>query len=356
MKKDYYEVLGVNKGASKDEIKKAFRKLAHEYHPDKGTGNEAKFKEVSEAYATLSDDNKRAQYDQFGHAGAGMGGGAGGFGGFDFSGFQGGFGGQGVEFDLGDIFGDFFGGGRTRQKKGSDITVDVKISFKESVFGADKKVNITKTSACSRCRGEGGEPGTSYSTCGTCNGKGSVKDLKRTILGSISTTRICDTCKGKGKIPKEKCRTCHGAGLERKSTELEFRIPAGIEDGEVLRMSGAGEAVAGGVPGDLYVRIHVESHKTLTKQGHNLVMNLGVKLSEALLGAEKEIDTVDGKITVKIPSGISWGEILKVRGHGVALDKRKERGDLLIKVSIDLPKKLSRNTQKIVEELKKEGL
>lgn len=293
MKKDYYETLGVNKGASKDEIKKAFRKLAHEYHPDKGTGNEAKFKEISEAYATLSDDSKRATYDQFGHsayggAGAGSGGfggqGAGGFGGFDFSGFTQG---QGVEFDIGDIFGDIFGGGRSRNKRGSDITIDTKITFKESVFGTDRKVNLTKTGVCSHCKGRGGEPSSEYKSCNTCNGKGTIRDTKRTILGSMSTTRTCDTCHGKGEVPKSVCRVCRGQGIEKKTEEIEFSIPAGIEHGEVLRLSGAGEAIVGGTPGDLYIRVHVSPDMNFKKRGSDLVMDMHIKLSEALLGIEK---------------------------------------------------------------------
>ncbi len=363
-KRDYYEILGVNKGASKDEIKKAFRKLAHEYHPDKGTGNTEKFKEVNEAYSTLSDDTKRAQYDQFGHAGSQFGGGAsgqGGFGGFDFGGggfdFSGFQNGGGMEFDLGDIFGDFFGGGRRqKQKRGSDITVDVKLTFKEAVFGVDRKVNITKTSKCNHCKGNGGEPGAEFTDCHTCNGKGTIRETKRTILGSMSTQRICDTCNGKGTIPKKKCSVCHGVGTTRKSEEIEFRIPAGIENGEVLRLSGAGEAVSGGTSGDLYIRVHVATHEHFVKSSCNLEMDLHLKLSEALLGVKKNIETLDGPIEVSIPAGISWGEMLRIKGKGVPHEKSKARGDIILHIKIDIPKKLSKNSQKIVEELKKEGI
>jgi molecular chaperone DnaJ len=358
-KKDYYESLGIPKGASKEEIKKAFRALALKYHPDKG-GDGEKFKEVSEAYSVLSDDAKRAQYDRFGHGGPNMGGGqgAGGFGGggFDFSGFDFGGGGQGVEFDLGDLFGDFFGGGRQRQKKGADITVDVKITFKESMFGVDKKVTMNKTSTCSHCKGQGGEPGTDYANCGTCNGKGTVRDTKRTILGSISTTRTCDTCKGKGKVPRQKCSVCHGQGIQKKTDDLEFHIPAGIEHGEVLRLSGAGEAIIGGIPGDLYIRIHVTPDPQFKKQGHDLHLDLHIKLSEALLGVEKNITTHDGNLSLKIPEGIAFNQVLRVKEKGVVMGKKKERGDLLIHIKIDMPKKMSKKARTLVDELREEGV
>ncbi len=360
MSKNYYETLGLNKGASKDEIKKAFRKLAHEHHPDKKGGNDAKFKEVSEAYSVLSDDAKRSQYDQFGSAGPNMGGGGGfdpgnmNWGGFDFNGFQNG---QGMEFDLGDIFGDFFGGGggRKKQKRGSDINVDVRLTFRESVFGTDKKVTINKTSSCTHCRGRGGEPGTEYATCGTCNGKGSVRDVKRTILGSISTTKTCENCDGKGTVPKQKCKTCHGSGVTRKTEDLEFRIPAGIEDGEVLRLSGAGEAVSGGSTGDLYIRVHVERHPVFRKKGRDLEMDLHIKLSEAILGATRKVSFLDGDVDLEIPAGIEFNQILRVKSRGVATEGSRERGSLLIHTKIDIPKKVSKDLKKVIEELKNLG-
>ena len=360
-KKDYYESLGVNKTASKDEIKKAFRKKAQEHHPDKG-GNSEKFKEINEAYSVLADDSKRAQYDQYGHvAGGGTGGGAGGFGGFDFgqgfdwSNVQNG---QGFEFDLGDIFGDFFGGGsaRKRTKRGSDITIDVTLSFKEAVFGINKKVTITKTGSCNNCKGNGGMPGTSYITCHTCNGKGTLRDVKRTILGSISTTKTCNTCNGKGSVPKEKCNVCAGLGVQRKTEELELHIPSGIENGEVLRLGGGGEAVAGGTPGDLYIRVHVTPHPIFRKNGHNLETDLNIKLSEALLGTERKMETLDGMLEIKIPAGIRFNETLKVRSKGVPYDRKKERGDMLIHIKIEMPKKLSRNAEDAIRNLQKEGL
>lgn len=350
-KKDYYETLGIHKGASKDEIKKAFRKKAHEYHPDKGTGNAEKFKEVNEAYSVLSDDQKRAQYDQFGHAGANFGGGGfnpgqGGFGGFDFSGFQNG---QGFEFDLGDIFGDIFGGGggRRRTQRGADITVDMKLTFAESIFGTEKSVTINKHSTCSHCKGSGGEPGTHQTTCKTCSGKGTVKEIRRTILGSMATTKTCETCHGKGTVPEKACKVCHGKGVQKGTETIEVKVPSGVETGEMLRVTGRGEAISGGNPGDLYIRLHVASHSVFRKTGNNIEMDLDLKLTEAILGTTKTIETLDGSMEVKIPAGIQFGEILRVKYKSIYL---------FIHVKIQLPKKLSKDEHKLVEELKERGL
>jgi len=359
MSKDYYKILGVDKNASKDDIKKAFRKLAHQYHPDKTGGDETKFKEANEAYSVLSDDSKRQQYDTFGSAGpggTGFGGfgGQGGFGGFDFSGFN--QNGQGFEFDLGDIFGDFFGGGgRQRTPRGRDIQVDIEISFKEAVFGMERKIHVTKTSKCDTCNGDGAKPGAGFKTCDTCHGKGQVNETKRSFLGNISTVRTCSACHGTGQIPKENCPTCHGAGVLNKNQELTIKIPPGINNGEMMRLSGAGEAVTGGVPGDLYVKIHVEEHPIFVKEGHNLLMDLDIKLSKALLGGEETIETLDGDITLKIPEGVAYGEVLRVKGKGVPNEKGK-RGDLLVRINVEIPKRLSRSARKLVDELKNEGL
>lgn len=360
MAKDFYETLGVKKDASKDEIKKAFRKLAHQYHPDKQGGDEKKFKEVNEAYSVLSDDKKRSEYDTYGQTFGGGGPGAGGFGGgfsgqgfgdFDFSQFTGG---QG--FDFGDIFGDIFGGGqRARTKRGRDISIDIELTFSESVFGVNRKILLNKTSSCERCKGEGGEPGTEMHTCKTCNGKGKIRDVKRTILGSIATERICEDCRGKGKTPKEKCKECKGLGVVKKEQEIDLKIPAGIDDGEMMRMTGAGEAVAGGVPGDLYIKIHVKKHPIFRKEGNNLIMDMNIKLSDALLGGVRTVSTLDGDIKVTIPENITFGEILRVKGKGVPTDK-SHRGDILIKINIELPRRLSKEAKKLVEQLKKEGV
>jgi molecular chaperone DnaJ len=361
MANDYYKILGIDKNATKDDIKKAFRKLAHQYHPDKQGGNEAKFKEINEAYQILSDDGKRASYDTYGSAfPGGQGGGEQGFGGFDFSGFQG-FGGanqgfQGVEFDLGDIFGDFFGGGgRGHVKRGRDISIDLEIPFAESVFGTERKVLISKTLVCDECRGTGGKPGAKMKKCETCNGQGKVHEAKKTMFGNFSTVRECSACSGKGEVPSEKCAKCRGAGAMKGQEEIRISIPAGISNGEVIRMSTKGEAMPGGVPGDLYVKIHCLPHAFLKRDGSNLFMNLDIKLSDALLGGEYPIETLDGKISVKIPEGVSHGEILRVRGKGVPMDKT-HRGDFLIKLNIKLPKKLSRKARNLFEELKGEGI
>lgn len=389
MPKDYYKSLNVDKGASKDEIKKAFRKLAHEHHPDKTGGNDTKFKEINEAYSVLSDDSKRSQYDQFGSAGpggfGGQGGGysqgASGFEGFDFSGF-GGFGGQsgqGVEFDLGDIFGGIFGGsrgggrgGRRAQPKGRDIQVDLEISFKESIFGVDKEFSLHRQATCERCKGNRAEPGTPLETCKTCEGQGQVVETRRSMFGAFQSAKMCDGCAGTGKVPKEKCKECKGKGVLGKKDNLTVVIPAGIQAGESLRVVGKGEALAGGVPGDLFIRVHIRrpagekdgSH--LTRDGYHLIMEKEIKLSDALLGAEIKIETLDGPLTVSIPQGITHGEILRVRNKGVPHGQGSEsvatstshntkRGDLLIKISVHIPKKLSKEAKKLAEELKREG-
>ncbi len=358
MSKDYYKTLGIEKNASQDEIKKAFRKLAHEHHPDKTGGDDKKFKEASEAYSVLSDEKKRQQYDTFGSADAGgFGGGqGGGFGGFDFSGFQ-----QGgnMEFDLGDIFGEFFGGGRggRRQQtpRGSDISIDIELTFKESIFGVEKDIRLNKLSQCEHCNGTGGEPSTEIVTCGKCHGDGKITETKNSIFGSFATQRTCPDCNGSGKIPKQKCKVCHGHTIHRKEHSLKVKIPSGIDNGEMVRLSGAGETAPHGTTGDLYIRAHVRPHKEIRKDGSNLVMKLSVKLTEALLGGERLIETLDGTLTLKIPAGVHFGEILRLKEKGVPVDGRR-RGDLLVHVEIELPKKVSKSAAKLIEELKREGM
>lgn len=386
MSKDYYKTLGVEKGASSDEIKKAFRKLAHQHHPDKQGGDSAKFKEASEAYSVLSDDKKRAQYDQFGsgafgggsgssggagHGGAGQGG-FGGFEGFDFSGF--GFGNQGqansqnFEFDLGDLFGSMFsGGGRrgsNRKKRGSDIQVDIDISFKESIFGLDKEIQLTKDSLCSHCKGSRAEPGTDMNNCGTCHGSGQVIKQQRTILGTIENAVECDTCNGTGKIPKTKCNVCKGKGLENKREAISVVVPSGIENGETLRVIGAGVGIVGGDSGDLFIRINVKQDSDATrfkKNGYDLYADLSISISDAVLGGEAKFEHLDENFTVKIPEGIEHGEILRVKGKGVPHTRAKPgvnskdvpRGELMLKVLVKIPKKLSRDSRKLFEELRK---
>ena len=353
MAKDYYNILGVERNASKEDIKKAFRKLAHQYHPDKQGGDEERFKEASEAYSVLSDDKKRAEYDSYGHT---FGGGGAPGGGFDFSGFQG----AGFEdIDLGSIFGEFgdlFGGaGRSRQKRGRDISIDLEIPFRDSIFGVERKILIAKLSQCQTCRGSGAKEGTEFITCKTCNGNGKIRETRASVFGTFANVRACNACGGTGKIPREKCGTCRGQAVVRREEEITVQIPSGLDDGEMIRLGGMGEAVAGGASGDLYVKVHVLPHPVFRKEGANLVMTLDVKLSDALLGGDYPVKTFDGDITVKIPSGISFGEVLRVRGKGVPLE-RGRRGDLLIRLAIKLPNKLSKRARDMLENLRTEGI
>ena len=366
--KDYYKTLGIEKNASKDDIKKAFRKMAHQYHPDKNKNDPAaaqKFKEASEAYSVLSDDNRRRQYDTFGSAspgGAGFSGNQGGFnpndfGGFDFSGFQQG-GGQGFEFDLGDIFGDLFGGKsssrRAAEARGRDISVDMTISFEESIFGADKTLVITKTSKCPTCGGSGAEQGSGMEKCKVCGGKGRINETRRSFIGVFNTTRVCDNCHGMGEVPTLKCQTCHGSGVAERPQEIEVSVPPGIEDGQRLRLSGMGEAVPFGVSGDLYVRIGVRPHPFIAKEGVNLSAGLDLKLTQAITGATVNLKTLDGDIELKIPEGTNNGDILRLKGKGVP-NERGRRGDFLVKIKVIMPKKLSREAKEAIQKLRNEG-
>lgn len=355
--KDYYQTLGVPKGASEDEIKKAFRKLAQQYHPDKKGGDEAKFKEVSEAYSTLSDKKKRAQYDTYGNAFAGGAGPQSGpdFGGFDFSGFQGfsqGFDGM----DLGDIFGDIFGGAArgSSSKRGRDISIDIELSFKDAVFGTERHILITKQAVCTECSGTGGKKGTATESCTTCSGSGTIREMRNTILGSFTTQRECPHCNGTGSVPKEKCKGCSGAGVRKQEEEIKIAIPSGIENGEMIRMPGRGEAIRSGQAGDLYVKVHVQPHPKFVREGNNLIMELPVKLSDAILGATYSIETLEGAEDVAIPTGTNHGDVIRIKNRGVP--SRSGRGDLLLRTTVPLPKKLSRAGKKLIEELRSEGL
>jgi molecular chaperone DnaJ len=352
MAKNYYDVLGVDRKASKDEIKKAFRKLAHKFHPDKGGDDESKFKEITEAYSVLGDDKKRREYDTYGQAFANSGSSGGGF---DFNNFQNGFG--GVEFDFGDIFGDIFGGGRsqTRAPRGRDISIDLEVPFRDSAFGTTRNVLIAKVSNCALCRGSGTKPGTDLQTCSTCNGSGRIHESRNSILGQFTSVRVCSVCSGTGKIPKEKCPECHGNGTLRRQEDIKINIPAGIDNGEMIRMPGQGEAVKGGNPGDLYVKIHVKPHPVFRREGANLVMRLPVKLTDAILGTTVTIETLEGKtLEVKVPQMKKPEELLRVNGKGVPVDGA--RGDLIIRLEAALPQKLSTKARKAVEDLKSEGL
>jgi len=358
MTKNYYDVLGIDKGASKEDIKKAFYKLAAKYHPDKKGGDEVKFKEVNEAYQILSDEKKRKEYDTYGQTFNGQGpqGGAG-FGGFnaaDFDGMQFDFG------DLGDMFGDIFGGmggfGGPRQKRGRDISIELDIPFTESVFGTERKVLLSKMSVCTTCTGTGAEKGSKMVTCTTCNGQGKIHEARKTIMGTFQAVRQCDHCNGTGKIPEHKCHDCKGKGVRDTREEIEISIPAGINSGEMIRLTQMGEAVSGGVSGDLYVKVNVAPHKIWKREGHDLVTTHSIKLTDALLGVPHHIEGIDGDIAIDIPAGVSAGEVLRVKNRGVPYAESNKRGDVLVKLTIMMPKKLSKEATKLVEKLKEEGL
>ena len=361
---DYYEILGVPRNATKDDIKKAYRKLAHKHHPDKSGGEDKKFKEISEAYEVLQDEKKRADYDTYGKGfgNSGESGGQG-FGGFDFGDFASKGGGRDFEFDFGDIFENFFGGqqgGRAKSKRGADIAVDLSISFEDSVFGTERKILISKVSYCQACKGSGAETGTETEKCSTCQGAGRIRESRRSVFGMVSSFKECSKCAGKGTIPTKKCSVCSGHGVIKKSEEISVKVPPGIRDGEAISISGMGEAVAGGIAGDLYVKFTVGKHNVFRRDGANLAMELDIKVSESLLGTEREISTLDGIIKLKVPAGINSGEILVVRGKGVPQGYGsfggRGRGDLMIKVLIRTPKKFSKKAKDLIEELKKEGI
>ena len=353
MSKDYYQILGIEKKASSDEIKKAFHKLAHKYHPDKKDGDEMKFKEVNEAYQVLSNDKKRAEYDSYGRVFSGAEDQTSGWGGFNQA--QGGF-----DFDnLSDIFGEFFhggmGGGQRQSRRGRDISTELQISFQDAIFGVSRKILLTKTSFCEQCNGSGAKSGTNMIRCSSCNGQGKIHETKKSFLGSFSTVKLCEKCLGSGEVPKEKCTECRGVGVLNKQQEVEINIPAGIQNGEMIRLSGMGEAIPKGTSGDLYIKINVARHSIFRREGYDLVMDLNIKVTDALLGIEQKIQTLDGDLKIKIPAGVSPEEILRVKEKGVPISKSR-RGNLLVKIHIKLPSKLSRGAKSLIEKLKEEGI
>lgn len=368
MARDYYEILEVRKGASDDEIKRAYRRLAQKYHPDKIGGDEKKFKEINEAYQVLSDKQKRGQYDQFGQtfeqAQAQGRGGFGGFEGFrDFSGFadafrEGGFGfGGGFE----DIFSDIFGGGggrRARAKKqGGDIAIDIELTLEEAYSGAERDINIYKRTICPACKGGGAEPGSKTITCPACKGKGEVRQTRRTILGTFTQVSTCPECGGEGKILEKKCRVCGGDGRVRESAPVRIRIPAGVENGETMALEGAGEAGSKGrTSGDLYVNIHIKPHKHFKRQNADLVYDAEISVSQAALGAKVEVPTIEGKAILSVPAGIESGKVIKMSGKGMPKLRGYGRGDELVKIKIKIPKGLTRRQKELLEELGKEGM
>lgn len=364
MAKDYYAILGIDKKATKDDVKKAFRKLAHKYHPDKKGGDEAKFKEASEAYTILSDDKRRAEYDAYGRVFSGGPSSGNGPEGFDFSQF-GGFGGaEGFDVNIDDLFGgfaDIFGRGTSRGRpRGRDISIDIEVPFKEGIFGTTRKVLITKDATCTRCHGSGGEPNAGTKTCPTCNGKGQIVESRRSPFGVFQSVSTCKSCHGRGKVPEKLCRECRGAGTSRREEEIVVSVPAGIESGQVIRMSALGEAIAGGEAGDLYVKVHVRPHPRFRKEGFNLVTDLSIKVSDALTGADYPLDTLDGPTTVKVPPLRAADEILRMKGKGVPMDRsysgQSHRGDLLIRIKVEFPTKLSHTAKDILKKLKEEGI
>lgn len=361
-KKDYYEVLGVSKDASADEIKKAFRRKAIEYHPDKQGGDEAKFKEINEAYEVLKDSSKRQRYDQFGHAGVG---GNGASGGDPFSGF-GGFGGAGQEmhFDfgdmgLGDIFNSFFGGGtggRTRQRaqRGRDVETSVDISFEDAVFGTETDLKLELEDSCSHCKGTTVEPGHELKTCDQCKGSGQVITVARTVFGNIQQASVCPKCRGKGKVPEKACTNCGGKGTERKRQVVRLKIPAGIDDGSTIRLREHGEAVANGPKGDLYVNVRVKPHKKFTREGDLILSEEVVSMIDAALGTELEVETVDGPIKMKIPAGTQSGTDFKLSGHGVPHLKKDTRGAHIVTIHVETPTNLSKKQRELLKSFQNE--
>ena len=370
-KRDYYEVLGVSKTATDDEIKKAYRKLAKKYHPDANPDNkkeaEAKFKEVNEAYENLSDPQKRKMYDQFGHDGpqgfGGFGGAGGPFGGqggyysYTTSGFDG-FGDFG---DLGDIFSSFFGGGRSSSKrkngprKGADLNLNMEISFEESYLGVEKELTITRNETCDVCHGSGAKPGTSVTKCSVCNGTGQVRQVQNTILGQVQTSRTCSNCHGTGEVIKEPCENCKGKGRVRKQPKVKVKIPAGIADNQTVVLRGEGEpGEKGGPKGDLYITIRIKRHRIYSRQGNNVLCDIPVTITQATLGAELEIPMVDSsKVKYKIPEGTQTGTKFTIKDKGFKILNSNNQGDFIFKVIVQTPKRLTKEQRELLVELAK---
>ena len=350
-KRDYYEVLGVSRGASEEDIRKAFRKKALDYHPDrnKNPDAEAKFKEVNEAYQILIDSQKRSQYDRFGHAGVGAG-----TGGFarDFEGFD-------IFGGFGDIFDSFFGDvtGRSQQRtahRGGDIQRGVTVPFEEAVFGSEREVEVSRIERCYQCSGSGNEPGTSSKTCGTCRGIGQVRRSQRSVFGQFTQVTPCPTCRGKGSIVDTPCKNCQGGGTERRNRKIVVKIPAGVEDGMQIRLTGEGDiGTNGGPAGNLYIPVSVKEHSLFRREGDDLIYELPLNFIQAALGDELEIPTLNGREPLKIPAGTQPGEVFRLRGKGIPHLNGHRRGDLIVPVKLQVPTSLDSHQQKLLEELGK---
>jgi molecular chaperone DnaJ len=356
MAKDYYQILGISQSASPEEVKKAYRKLAHKHHPDKG-GDEKKFKEIAEAYQILSDKEKRAQYDRFGRAFEG----APGFEGFDFGFGRGKFG-EEFEFDLGEMMEEIFGFGSQQRrkdlKKGKDIEIEIEIPLEDTLKGKEKEITLAKMTSCSRCQGSGAEPGGKINECFSCRGTGEVQQIKKTIFGSFTRYIVCPECGGEGYRPEKPCNVCKGEGRVKGVQGMKIFIPAGVDTNQVIKVEGKGEAGRKrGKPGDLYCRIFVKSHPIFKRKGDDLYLKTLISFSQATLGDEVEITTLeDKKILLRVPAGTESGKILRISNKGIPHFSGYGKGDMYVKLVVKTPKKLTKKQKELLEKLKEEGI
>jgi len=340
-KRDYYESLGIDRGASQDEIRRAYRNLAKQFHPDvnKDDGAEERFKEINEAYAVLSDAERRSAYDRFGHEGLR---------------------GMNIDFDFGfaDIFEQFFGfgGGGSRRRnmprRGNDLRYDLTLEFEQAAFGVEREIEFSRNETCSRCQGSGAEPGTSPIRCETCNGSGEVRQVRQTFLGSMVNVSTCPTCGGRGETISTPCKTCNGRGLERKTVKKVIPVPAGVDDGTQIRLGGEGEpGLNGGPQGNMYVVIHVKPHRFFRRRGDDILLDLAINIAQATLGADVTVPTLDGDDTLAIPAGTQPGKVLRLRGKGIPHLNRSGRGDQLVVVSVEVPRRVDNEQRELLEKL-----